>query len=265
MIAMLQRCAAKAEVRLQGVGIGCTGPVDAHSGRIGNVEFLTSWEGADLAGPFRQAFGVSTALENDADAAALGEWAWGTGKGTRSFLLVTVGTGIGAGLVINGELYRGVDGSHPEIGHHVIDPSGPLCFCGSHGCWERMACGPAMEGWARAQHPQGKAYSAKELCDLALRGDPLALAAVNRTAKYLGIGLANLVTLFSPEVIALGGGLLQSYSLFQETVETTIKTNCGLVPHEKVRVVPASLAADTGLAGAARAWYNRYDSTSRPD
>jgi glucokinase len=258
MIHMVRACATAAGVSLQGIGIGCTGPVNPEQGTIGNVQFLTGWEGADLADSLSRAFGVSTAIENDADAAALGEWAWGVGAGTKSFLLVTVGTGIGAGLVVDGKLYRGVDGSHPEIGHHIIDPSGPACFCGAHGCWERMASGPAMEHWAQEQHPQKVYRSAKELCLLARQGELLAQAAVERTARYLGIGLANLVTLFSPDVIALGGGLLGSYDLFREMVEMTIHASCGLVPHEKVRVTPAALGADTGLAGAARAWYNRY-------
>ncbi len=258
MTGMLRKCSKTAGVSLQGIGIGCTGPVNPEQGTIGNVQFLIGWEGADLAGALSQVFGVSAALENDADAAALGEWAWGSGAGTKSFLMVTVGTGIGAGLVVDRKLYRGVDGSHPEIGHHIIDPSGPVCFCGAHGCWESLTSGPAMEHWAQEQHPQKVYRSAKEICTLAGQGEPLARAAVERTAKYFGIGMANLVTLFSPEVIALGGGLLGSYELFRETIEMTVRTSCGLVPHEKVRLIPATLGADTGLAGAARAWYNRY-------
>jgi glucokinase len=219
---------------------------------------MPGWEGANLVQMLSQALGVSVTIENDADAAALGEWAWGAGKGTRTFLLVTVGTGIGAGLVLNGWLYRGVSAAHPEIGHHVIDPSGPLCFCGAHGCWESLASGPALEKWAQSQHPQAQPLSAQQICLLAEQGEPHAARAVQRTARYLAIGLANLVTLYIPECIALGGGLMQAYALFKDEIEATIQSSCGLVPHEKVRVVPVALGAYSGLVGAARVWLNRF-------
>jgi len=254
---LLRQTTTQADGRLRGIGIGCTGPVHPRLGTIGNVEFLPGWEGASLAGALSQALGVPAAIENDADAAALGEWAWGTGRGTNAFLLVTVGTGIGVGVIINGKLYRGVDGAHPELGHHVIDPSGPGCFCGARGCWESMACGPAMERWAQANHPQGRRLSARELCSLADQGDAYAQEAVQRTARYLGLGIANLVTLFAPQMIALGGGLLQSHHLFLPAIHETVRRNCGLVPHAQVIIVPASLGADAGLAGAAQVWLSR--------
>jgi glucokinase len=231
--------------------------VNPGEGTIGNVEFLPGWEGANLARELSQALGVPAALENDADAAALGEWAWGAGRGTNTFLLVTVGTGIGVGIIINGKLYRGVDGAHAELGHHVIDPSGPGCFCGAHGCWESLASGPAMQRWAQENHPQGRRLSARELCGLAEQGEAQAQAAVQRTARYLGLGIANLVTLFAPEMIALGGGLMQSRHLFLPAIREAVRTNCGLVPHDRVQIVPASLGAQTGLAGAARVWLSR--------
>jgi glucokinase len=119
-----------------------------------------------------------------------------------------------------------------------------------------------MERWAQEQDPQGRQLSARELCSLAEQGDGAdsaadALAAVQHTARYLGIGIANLVTLFAPELIALGGGLLQSHALFLPAIRETVRANCGLVPHAKVKIVPAALGADTGLAGAARVWLNR--------
>ncbi len=256
--AMLRQARSQAGGALQGIGIGCTGPVDPQRGTIGDVAFLPGWKGADLAGALGRALGVSAALENDADAAALGEWRWGAGQGANNFILVTVGTGIGAGLVLDGKLYRGVDGSHPEIGHHVVDPSGPACFCGAHGCWESLASGPSMERWAQAHHPQGVWRDARQICAAAEQGEELALAAVQRTAVYLAIGLANLVTLFSPERIALGGGLMQSFALFKDQIADTIRTNCGLVPHQKVQVLLAGLGANAGLVGAASVWLNHF-------
>ncbi len=258
MVAMLQQTAQAAGGTPEGIGIGCTGPVLPELGTIGNVEFMPSWENANLVQELSSRLGVSVALENDADAAALGEWAWGAGQGTRNFMLVTVGTGIGAGLVLDGQLYRGVSAAHPEVGHHVIDPSGPLCFCGAHGCWEVLSSGPALEHWAQVQSPRNPPLSARQLCSLAMQGEPAALAAVQHIARYFAIGLANLVTLYVPECIALGGGLMQAYDLFRDEIEATIHTNCGLVPHEKVRVLPAALGAHAGLVGAARVWLSRY-------
>ncbi len=260
IIRMLQEAASEAVGSPEGIGIGCTGPVDPRAGTLGQVEFLPGWDGANLPEELSKAFGTSVAIENDANAAALGEWAWGAGVGTRQFLLVTIGTGIGVGVILDGQLYRGVNDAHPEIGHHVIDPSGPVCYCGARGCLESLASGPAMESWAQSNHPEGKRLNAQQLCLLADQGDGLAQAAVRRTAHYLGIGLANLVTLFAPEMIALGGGLLQSRHLFWPTIQEAIQSSCGLVPHQDVKLVPSKLGDRTGLIGAARVWVHRYGS-----
>jgi glucokinase len=286
MVSMLRQTARQAGELIEGIGVGCTGPVNPQTGMLGEIEFMPDWNGVNLAQALVHALDVPVAIENDADAAALGEWTWGAGRGTNLFLLVTVGTGIGAGLVLNGELYRGVNGAHPEIGHHIIDPSGPQCFCGGRGCWESLASGPAMQRWAQASDPHPPApaghspgapegvprsgfgcsetsqagwTSARQVCQAAQDGHPLAQAAVQRTALYLGLGLANLVTLFTPEVIALGGGLMQSLPLFLPTIQHTIRSTCGLVPHEEVKVIPAALGSRAGLIGAARVWYNRYE------
>jgi len=256
--AMLRQAASQVGGSLQGIGISCTGQVQPEVGTVGKNEFLPGWEFLNLVEEFSRAFDVPVALENDANAAALGEWAWGAGRRARQFLLATVGTGIGVGLVVDGRLYRGVDGSHPEIGHHIIDPSGPSCFCGARGCWESLASGTAMERWAQANHPEGKWTSARQLCILAGEGEPLALEAARRTARYLGLGVANLMTLFSPESIALGGGLMQSGSLFWPEIRAAIQASCGLVPRTRVQVVPASLGVQAALVGAAQVWYHRY-------
>ncbi len=248
---MLHQTAAEVGGQLQGIGIGCTGPVDPLTGTLGRNEFLPGWEGLRLTDELAHSFGISVAMENDADAAALGEFAWGAGKGAERFIYVTVSTGIGGGIIFNGQLYRGVDGSHPEIGHHVIDPSGPHCFCGAHGCWESLASGPAL---AR----RGGRATAQEVCEAAHRGDVEALTAIEQECLYLGLGFANLVTLFVPDIIALGGGVMQSRDLFWEKIRAIIRTTCGLVPYEKTRLLPVTLGRNVGLVGAARAWINRF-------
>ena len=145
----------------------------------------------------------------------------------------------------------GSRGSHPELGHHVIDPSGPLCFCGARGCWESLASGPALA-------LRGGRATALEVCEAARQGNGETLAAVEQEGAVLGIGLANLVTMFVPDVIALGGGVMQSWDLFTDKITAIIRTSCGLVPYEKTRLLPASLGRDAGLVGAAQVWIKRY-------
>jgi glucokinase len=257
IVAHLRRLSAS--YTLEGIGVGCTGPVDPFSGRIGVVEFLTAWEGADLVGGLTRAFDLPVALENDADAAALAESAWGVGRGASRFIYVTISTGIGVGLIFDGCLYRGVDGAHPEIGHHVIDPSGPACGCGAHGCWESLASGSAL---ARLSPTPG--WDARQVCAAAAAGEPSARWAVARVGYYLGVGLANLVTLFIPDVIALGGGLMNSRGLFWEHIEATVRSQCGYVPYQKTRLLPAVLGPQVGLIGAACTWLQRdkYEETA---
>lgn len=259
IIAMLRETAARSGNALRGIGIGCTGRVNPLSGVLGPNEFLPGWEGMNLPAEVSRALGVPAVIENDADAAALGEAAWGAGRGARCFVYVTVSTGIGGGVTIDGRLYRGVEGAHPEIGHHVIDSSGPACFCGAHGCWESLASGRALASWVKTNYPaQAYLLTAKQICEAAERGDAAAVEAVTRTGRYLGLGLANLVTLFTPDVIALGGGLMQSRHLFWKQIHAVIEANCGLVPSNYVRLVPARLGPDAGLVGAARAWLHRF-------
>jgi glucokinase len=261
MIDMLRTTAERASSEITGIGVGCTGPVYPQTGLIGNVDFLPGWEGENLVGGLSQTFGVRVAMENDADAAALGEAFWGAGRGMRHALCVTVGTGIGAGVIIDHRLYRGVGGSHPELGHHVIDASGPQCFCGARGCWEVLASGPALAEWFKANCPQDhpeRQISAKRICELASAGDPFARKAVEREAYYLGLGIANLITLFTPEIIVLGGSVMRSAQLFLEGIRKVIRHNCGLVPYQRTELCLASLGPNTPLIGAARAWYHRF-------
>ncbi len=249
----LRRQSRLAGTTLQGVGIGLTGRVDRRSGLLTENEFFPDWGGRDLAGDLGQALGLSVAMENDADAAALAEARWGTGQGYRVFLYITVSTGIGGGLVIDGRLYRGTQGWHPEIGHQVICEQTTTCYCGASGCWEQMACGPALADWYQRQG--GSALTAAEICGLARRGDEFTQRAVAHAGYWLGIGLANLVTLFAPECISLGGGMMRSWDLFEPHVRAVIEKHCSfLVPHQMVNLLPARLGGSAPLAGAACVW-----------
>ncbi|HET9408767.1 MAG TPA: ROK family protein [Candidatus Sulfotelmatobacter sp.] len=259
---MLQDAARQAGTEITGIGIGCTGPVYPCTGKIGVVDFLPGWEDKNLVGDLSQEFRVPVAMENDADAVALGEALLGAAKGKASVICVTVGTGIGGGIIFEGRLYRGVDQSHPEIGHHVVDPSGPICFCGARGCWEVLARGPAMVEWLTTQAPKDyphlKGLTAKKICELAQQGDALARQTVERETYYLGLGVANLVTLFSPEAIVLGGSVMGSAHLFLDDLRATIRRHCGLVPFHRTEVTLASLGPDAPLLGAAQVWHHRF-------
>jgi glucokinase len=208
-----------------------------------------------LAADVKREFDVPAVVENDADAAALGESAWGAGRGSRSSICVTIGTGIGAGIILDGRLYRGSGGAHPEIGHHILDSTGPACYCGAHGCWESLASGRAMESWMSAR--RGSRLSALEICELSRRGDALSLEAVQREAHYLGLGLANLVTMFCPETIVVGGGVMQSADLLLAPALDVVRRTCTQVPATNTSIVLAGLASESGLLGAACVWFHR--------
>ena len=259
-VGMLRETAKQASTKIVGIGIGSTGPVDPLTGEFGEVDFLPDWRHKNLVKDLAQAFGVQVALENDGDAGALGEAGWGAGKGKSRLIYVTIGTGIGGGIILDGKLYRGVDGAHPEIGHQVIDPSGPLCSCGFHGCWEALAAGPAMVAWFQAtddEHRQD--ITGQQICELAIAGDPCALRVVQREGRYLGLGLANLINLFTPDMIVLGGSVTKGAVLFLEEIRRTICRGCRFVPYEKTVLALASLGDDANLIGAARDWHHRFE------
>jgi glucokinase len=259
---MLRKTAQRAGSAIQGIGIGSTGPVDPMNGEFGDVDFLPGWRGKSPVKDLAQVFSVQVALENDGDAAALAEAGWGAGKNRKRLIYVTVGTGIGGGIVLDGQLYRGVDGAHPEVGHHVVDPAGPKCTCGFRGCWESLAAGPAMVAWvgdnAPANYPHRAGITAKRICELAQQGDPVALRAVEHEAFYLGLGLANLINLFTPDAIVLSGSVMKSAELFLDRIHNLIRTGCRFVPAEKTKLTLASLGDETNLIGAARVWHYRF-------
>ena len=225
--------------QVDGVSIGTTGPVDRETGVYGKVDLLPGWEGRSL----RAAFDVPVVIENDADCAALGEATSGAGRGVGRFVYVTVSTGIGGGIVLDGAIYRGANGAHPEIGHHMIEASGPPCPCGARGCWEVLASGPAL---AR------EGLDAAGVCHEARRGTEWARVAVERVAFYLGVGVANVMTAYAPRTIALGGGVMKSYELFIDRIREVVGRCVTLVP--PATIVPASLGADAVLHGAVRAF-----------
>lgn len=260
--ALLRRCEEQTGGKVRGIGIGSAGPLDIVAGTLGNVNNLPGWEGGNPVNILSHEFGVPVALENDADAAALGELRWGAGKSRSRFLYVVVGTGIGVSVILDGKVYRGLGGCHPEIGHHIIDPSGPMCSCGARGCWESLAAGPAMRAWFRENAPASYGncdLTAREICSRAEDSDEYARRAVEREAYYMGVGLANLITMFAPEAIVLGGSVMKSTHLFLDRMRDVIAQNCRLVPSERVEIALASLGPDAGVIGAAQVWHHHVE------
>jgi glucokinase len=244
---------------IAGIGVGSAGPIDPVTGVYGEVGTLPGWQGSALAADLERLFQVPVAVENDADAAALGEAAWGAGRGRKiqSLIYATISTGIGAGIILDGRLYRGAGGAHPEIGHLILDASAavPPCYCGSTGCWESLASGPAMEAWFRQR--SDKALAAAQICELARQGDPLCVEAIKREVHYLGLGLANLVTIFCPQIIVLGGGMMRSADLLLAPAIEVVKRTCTQVPWMNTSIV---LSKSNSLLGAAAVWFHRASS-----
>jgi len=260
---MMREMLGRTGATIRGIGIGSTGMLDPIRGEWTDVDFLPGWERQNPVEDLSHEFAVSAAMENDGDAGALAETYWGAGKGKRRVVYVTVGTGIGGGVIVDGHLYRGVAGSHPEIGHHVMEASGPECTCGFRGCWEALAAGSSMEKWYAENLPaaerDGKPVSARQICELARKGNKFAQQIVDREGMYLGLGLANLIGMFVPEVIVLGGGMMQSADLYLGKIREVIRSGCRFVPAEKTEIVLAALGEDANLIGAAMAWQHRYE------
>jgi glucokinase len=254
MRAILEQLRGQVGGQPVGIGIGCTGPVDPVSGILGNVDTLPGWQGCGLTEALRSATGLNCRVENDADAHALAEYTYGFGRGADPFVMVTIGTGIGGGLIREGKIYRGLAGAHPEPGHQMIEASGPMCVCGAQGCWEALASGPAWEAWFHRNHPECADWDGRRICAAAERGDARGIAAVRREGFYLGVGLANLINVLAPQAIALGGGLMERFQLFEPFIREEIRKSCAYLPHELVRLGRTSLGTDSGLIGAAQVW-----------
>jgi glucokinase len=248
--------------QLAGIGIGSTGPVDPLLGVINNPFTLPTWENVQVIAWMEKAFSVPVTLENDADVAALGEYWQGAGQNVERLYAVTVGTGVGTALILDGEIYRGVDGSHPEGGHMVLDPSGPLCYCKMRGCWESLCAGPAIERQARQADLAGSRLlemvkgepdkiEARTVFEAARAGDQAALAVIDTFTRYFIQGILNICILFVPDVIVLSGGVMRSADLFLPPLEGALGSYTEMVPAHRVQIHPAKLGYYAGLYGAA--------------
>ncbi|MBI1259473.1 MAG: ROK family protein [Chloroflexi bacterium] len=268
IVGLITRVIEAAGLRLEqvsGIGIGASGPVDSIKGLIQNPFTLPGWEDLPISDMLSKRFSLPCCLLIDTHVAALGEHWIGAARGAKHALYLTFGTGIGCGIILNNQLYRGIGLISGEVGHHVIDPSGPLCYCGAHGCWEMFAAAPAISSYAAEHVPDDSlllrlAEGEREkitpllISQAAEQDDPFARQVMERTANYLGMGIANLIDIFAPEVVVLGGGIMGSWPQFEPTARRAMARCSAMVPlYGEIRVAQAELGLNAGITGAARA------------
>ena len=232
---------------LRSLAIGAPGPVEPDKGRLINPPNLPGWHQIPLADIVSREVGCPVHLENDANLAGIGEFHHGAGAGSRHMVYVTWGTGVGGGLILDGALRSGAHGSAGEVGHMIIDPSGPVCGCGQRGCVEAFCSGVnVVRNYGRP---------ADELVRAAGEGDAEARRSVARIAGHMGIALINMANLYDPELIVIGGGFSQSHSwtMLRPTMIEVLRSSPFVTARRRPRVVRASLGDRSGLVGAV-AW-----------
>lgn len=264
-IAELAREVMEGVPRLQihAVVVASPGPLDSEAGVVLCPPNLPGWTDVPLAHLLLEKLELPVRIENDAKAAALGEYTFGEHKGTKNLLYLTVSTGIGSGVISGGRSLRGYRGLATEIGHMIIDSRGPQCTCGGRGCLEALASGTAIarDGAevVRSGLPtlmdeiaEGKPenVTAKVVERAAVLGDVAATEIMRRAAANLGIGIANAVHLFSPEIVIVGGGVSRAGDMLLDPVRLAAKERLMYPYRQQLRIVPATLGDDAGLLGA---------------
>lgn len=245
-----------------GIGIGGPGQIDSDKGIVRCFPNIPGWINVPLSQIMEEEFQIPTKVDNDVRVATLGEYRFGAGKGCKNLICITVGTGIGSGIIINGKLVRGASMSAGELGHITLQANGgPLCGCGDTGCLEAFASGPSIVQLAHEYIMGGKSAKFKELAantpitpqivyEAAQQGDPVAKRIFNIVGNWLGIALANVVNLINPEIIIIGGGVAQAGDILLEPVRETIKQRALKIAADAVRIVPAELGESAGVVGA---------------
>ncbi|PRX70473.1 glucokinase [Nonomuraea fuscirosea] len=240
------------------VGISCGGPLDTRTGVLECPPHLPGWIDVPIGAMAAEAFGVPSALENDATAAALGEFRYGAGRGTSTMLYLTVSTGVGGGSVIGGRLHRGAAGNGGELGHVMVRPGGRRCSCGRLGCLEAYASGTAIAERAQEAIAAGRPSSlsaldrptAEDVSRAAAAGDPLAVAIWDETTWALGSAITDLVNAFEPELVVLGGGVTRSGERLFAPVAAAVARDAMPPAARAARIVPAALGAGVCVVGA---------------
>lgn len=246
----------------EALGVGAAGMVDFDAGVLRYAPNL-AWREIPLRDLLSERTGLPCVVDNDANVAAWGEYRFGAARGYRHVLVVTVGTGIGGGIVADGELFRGAHGFAAEIGHIIVEPDGPLCGCGNRGCWEQVASGRALDRLARVEVEQdpagriaalaaGAEASGRHVSEAARGGDPPATAIFAAVGRRLGEGIAGLVNILDPEVVIVGGGVAEEGAVLLDPARHAFLDAVEASDHRpEVPILPATLGNDAGAIGAA--------------
>ena len=246
---------------ISAIGVSCGGPLDTKTGIVYSPPNLPGWDALPLKAQLESEFQMPVTIENDANACALAEYRFGGGRGYDAVLYMTMSTGIGGGIVIDGQVYHGANDSAGEVGHQILLPDGPSCGCGKRGCLEALCSGPAIARRAQAAVRNDSA-SAMALLDLAngriedvrsehvleaaRQGDVLALQLVEETAYYMGWGIANLVNVLNPDIVLLGTIAIAAGDLLLDPIRKTVSQFAMTRPAEAVKIAPAQLGDTLG-------------------
>src|SRR5579875_11639 len=239
---------------LAGISVVCGGPLDLENGLICSPPNLPGWDNVPIVAFLQERFHLPVVLENDANAGALAEWLFGAGKGASHLIYLTMGTGIGGGLILDGRLYHGKQGLAGEIGHQTILPDGPLCACGKQGCLEALASGPAIARLARESLMYGRHkrvlslaggkpadITAEHVIAAAKEGDNFAQGLLEEIGTYLGIGIANVLQILNPECVILGTIAVHAGDCLLEPVRKAVAERCWAKIAAGCRILPAGL------------------------
>jgi glucokinase-like ROK family protein len=243
------------------IGVGVPGPIVTEGGMVVSPPIMPGWDLYPIRDTLQKQWGCPVSVNNDAELGVLGEWASGAGRGERNLVYIKVGTGIGAGLLIDGQIYRGVSGSAGEIGHLTIDENGPLCACGNQGCLEAIAGGRAIAQQAQQAIQNGQrtqlssfqpieSITAKDVAAAARRGDLLSQQILARAGLQIGIAIAGLVNLFNPGMVIIGGGVAQTGDILLEPMRQTVHRRSLPAATRVVRITTAMLGRRSSSMGA---------------
>lgn len=247
---------------IEGIGFGFPGQIDCTNGIVRLLPNIPGWVNVPIAKIMQDEFQIPTKVDNDVRCAALGELNYGAGKGCQNLVCITVGTGIGSGLIVNGKIVRGADNAAGEIGHIKLsmDDIAPICGCGDTGCLEAYASGPAIVALAEEYIKGGKSTKYRELAnpditpyivaEAAKQGDAVAKRIFAIIGKYIGIGLASVVNLLNPEKIIIGGGVADAGDILLKPIEKALKDRAMPISGGSVQIVPAQLGNTAGVIGA---------------
>ena len=249
-------CPAGARAQIKGIGLSLAGPIDTETAKVTRIPTLPGWDGFPVGHALAERTGIPVHVENDAIAATLGEWRHGAGRGVRNIVYLTVSTGIGGGAVVDGRLLHGRKGIAGHLGHMRMAQDGPVCPCGTTGCFEALASGTALRDRA-VDAATGSGFlsdipdiDARHVFEGARAGDRTCIDLLAREAMYLGQGITSVIHMFSPDRVIMGGGVSNGFELLDGGIHEVIRRDA-MPPFRDVPVVKAGLGGDSGLFGAA--------------